>query len=768
MRSGLLACGFLALAACAPPSVQPRPAAPPPDPETSAAAGAGFYATRVVAGETPPANEKGVPVRPKVTSDFAGSPATNDWWSSLIWAFDRGGAPNPYSEIMFPHPLAVQAERRGLAIAYPTAPVIDKTQYRYPFEVDLRLGAVGLDAPDTRVARYSDWTVTAAWGDGDRAMRATLGHGLPFVYVESTGGRAARVDAAGAEVWRLDGEVAGVTVHGHSYGLFAPPGARWRRDGDALVADLGGGGRDFYSVAVLPDREPDTLALFRAHAYAFVTGGQVAWEYQPAHGEVITRFHFATTPRDGREARPIVCLYRHQWQHTDARLERHTYVSPRGEMKVAIADEVTTRVPFRGVVPVLPVLDDASRGEVRDLVDDAWRRGDYVPTGSEGARDSYWIGKALERLAILIELADQVGHAEARAAFLRALENELEDWFDGRAPSLFFYDRTWRTLIGSPSAYGSSTQLNDHHFHYGYFVFAAATVARLDPAWAARYAPMVELLVRDVASWDRGDERFPFLRYFDPYAGHSWASGPAAYFDGNNEESSSEDVNFAVGAILWGTATGNTAIRDLGVFLHANLAVAIGQYWFDVDGEVFPSGFERPAIAILWGNGGRYHTWWDPSPVYVHGINALPITGGSLYLGQRPDYVKRNWRGLVEANRGEPLQWRDVLWMYLALGDADGAARRWRDEHRFTPEFGNSSAAVEHWIDALASAGLPDGAVSADAATAVVLRKGDVRTYVAYNPGSTALTVRFSDGTSLPAPARALVHVRRPVPGGRR
>jgi endoglucanase Acf2 len=35
---------------------------------------------------------------------------------------------------------------------------------------------------------------------------------------------------------------------------------------------------------------------------------------------------------------------------------------------------------------------------------------------------------------------------------------------------VFAYDRTWGTLIGYPPSYGSDTELNDHHFHYGYFV----------------------------------------------------------------------------------------------------------------------------------------------------------------------------------------------------------------------------------------------------------------------------------------------------------
>jgi endoglucanase Acf2 len=783
MRRGLAIA--LVLAGCSGPGVDARSPSAPPDPATSQAVGAGFYMTANVEGEPLPGNEKGVPVQPKVTADFAGHPTSNDWWSSLIWQFDRGGKPNPYSEPMWPHPLAVQAEKAGLAVAYPTEVVVEKQAYRHPFTPDLLVGAVGIASPDTRVARYSDWTVTASWSGGadsaaapadtPRDLRITIGHGLPFVYVETTGGRPARVELRGkASVWHQGGEVFGVTVRGHHYALFAPTGARWIQDGEILRAELGKD--DFYSVAILPDREARTLDRFREHAYAFVTGSEVSWAYEPAKGRVATTFKLPTQLRQaGEDPRPLTALYRHQWQNMSVAdqqtaLVGGSYASPRGQMKLAVGPAVTARFPYTGVVPSLPLVDGVDKDAVVDLVDDAWRRGDYVPPGMDGKKDSYWVGKALQRLAILVHMADQVGHTKARDAMLRAMQNELEDWFDGRQPYLFFYEKSWHTLIGSPSAYMSGGQLNDHHFHYGYFVFAAATVAQFDPAWAApeRYGAMVELLIRDAATWDRQDERFPFLRNFDPYAGHSWANGPALFPNGNNEESSSEDVNFATGLVLWGAATGNTAIRDLGAYLYANLTVAIEQYWFDVDNEVFPKDFARPTIAILWGDGGRYDTWWDPSPVYVHGINFLPVTGGSMYLARRVDYARANWKGLVEANRGEPLQWRDVHWMYLAISDPELAARKWAAAASFKPEYGNSPAAVYHWIQTLRVAGPLDPTVTADHATAFVLRKGDQRTYVATNPGPGELDVRFSDGTRLTVPARTTTHVRQQATGGTR
>ena len=126
-------------------------------------------------------------------------------------------------------------------------------------------------------------------------------------------------------------------------------------------------------------------------------------------------------------------------------------------------------------------------------------------------------------------------------------------------------------MLAYPEEYFSIEQMNDHHFHYGYWIRAMAEIALRDPAWAAkeRWGGMVDLLVADIATPQRGRKDFPFLRNFDVYEGHSWASGNGMNPWGNNQESSSEAVNAWAGLILWGEVTGNARLRDLGVFLYA-------------------------------------------------------------------------------------------------------------------------------------------------------------------------------------------------------
>jgi endoglucanase Acf2 len=725
----------------------PRAPSAPPDPAAVEAVGAGFYRTQLSDGEIGPANAHGQAVSPKVTESFDGPPPTNDWWSSLIWQY----ADNPYSQPMFPHPLAMQAEAGGLALSYCDKPAVTARSYVYPFAREVLVGVDGLSARDTRVDSYSDWVVTAAWQDRPRSLRATFGHGLPFVYLRVAGAAGMVAPAAPVKVWHQEGEVLAFSIGGHHYAAFAPTGAHWTAQGGRFVST----GKDFFSIALLPDDSAATLALFRRHAYAFVKDSRVEWRVEA--GQVVTRYRVETALAEPHhDAEPMLALYRHQWLHTDTKLLAQTYASPRGEMRMVAQREFTTRLPLFGVVPVLPVVAGEDRASLSKWVRQG-AGGDLFPPGLDGKKDSYWTGKSLGRVATLAQLGDQLGQTELRDRLVRALEEELADWFDGRPPHLLAYQPTWRTLIAQPTAYQSGRQLNDHHFHYGYFVFAAATAAEFDPGWADRFGGMVDLLIKDAANWERDDRRFPMLRCFDAYAGHSWANGPALFADGNNEESSSEDVNFAAAVLLWGTASGKRELRDLGAFLYANLTAAIDQYWFDVDHAVFPRGFDHPAVGIVWGSGGAYATWWSREPVYIHGINFLPLTGASLYLGRHPAEVRRNWQGLLDANRGEPHQWRDILWMYLALADGERAAALLGRSPDFEPEFGNSRAALHHWIDALRRAGSIDAHSTADAPTALVLAQGGARTYVAWNPGRTPLAVHFSDGMRLEVPPQKLV-----------
>lgn len=773
-------------------------------------AGAGSYATER------PAGTKGPPGTIYKTDRVRGKMPSNDWWSSLAWASN--------SFAHYPHPLAVKTEPAGLRLAYPGANIVANEKGIFGLMPggtdDFILGhSAQTNFAKPLVDGFSDWFVDVLFTsdvgisqglgtDKDsssnprppvtpgntpsRSLRVSYGHGSPFVYALYIGGRPRLAFSSVPRVWSGDAQSAtlGVTVNGRHFGLFAPTGSTWRGFGTKeFLCDTAG--KIYFSVAVLPDKEPATLERFRRVAHAHVTDTRIEWSYDtgsrrgdeaegasavkgpPPHvggyatlGDVTTTFRFTTKVYEGDDAGTLFALYPHQWRNTAATLLLASYNSVRGVMKLAQGKEFTTRMKFPGVLPALPDAGGRTPAQMQPLIDAELNRA-VVP-----APDTYWNGKQLGKLSTLIPIAELHGLTNAADTMRERLRVQIEDWFSARtngvakAKTLFAYDERVGTLIGYPASYGSDTELNDHHFHYGYFIKAAAEIARHDPAWAAdaRWGAMVKLLIRDVVSPDRADAMFPFLRCFDPYAGHSWASGTSHFPDGNNNESSSEAMNAWTGLIFWGEATGDRVLRDLGVFLFTTEMNAIQEYWFDVRDENHPPAFTPSVATMIWGGKGANETWFTPDPQLVHGINWLPIHGGSLYLGHFPAYAAKNYRALVAENKtGDQFtNWPDIAWMYRALSDPADAIRLYEAaDPTMKIEDGNTRANVAHWIYNLNALGKPDRSITADHALHAVFNKAGVKTYVIWNLANAPLTVTFSDGTKVSATKRGPTVMKR-------
>ncbi|MBS0191024.1 MAG: glycosyl hydrolase [Phycisphaerales bacterium] len=862
-------------------------------------AGSGSYYNGVPSGYAVPTNADGAPCLPRTATGFSGPVPTNEWWSSLV--YPRAAGDN-WGQNMHPHPLSARPTADGMNIGYAPTPVIAGTYYNYDFggnRIAMALSVEGLNAPDCRLAAAGDWTVTARFADASRSIDVTLGHGMPFAYCKVTGGNAKVVFRSSATVFANRGNIIGVTIGGVPYALCAPAGASWTINSSSAISNLAG--KDYYSVALLPDTSSAALDLVQKHAFVYVTGSTVAWNYNSAASTMDATFTFQTSIKEGSETAPLIALYRHQYLNSTQPTTGGTFLTSRGTMKQAETASFTVNLPYRGILPRLPGAEGLNQSQLYSLVNQA-----YQAASLNSAGDTYGSGKSYGRVAQLLYLADQVGHTQAKARFLSFLKSELADWFtagtianggpggafstieaetysDGSGVSIgnidggqavvdfsgtdwfklssvdfsggtpngmsmrfasgtsgsglfqvrvdsingpllaeagigntggantwvnlnlgvnsagvnalatnnrvhdlyitcntpysgelmridwikfnlpgaggsstdtrnFYYQSAWSTLLGNPGSFNLAQEMNDHNFHYGYFVMAAAAVAQFDPAWASAYGPMVELLIRDASNWERSDTRFPFLRSFDPYAGHSWASGHAAFAAGNNQESSSESMNFSAAAALWGAATGNSAIRDMGMFLCASEEAAIQQYWFNADDAVMPAAFTKPIAGIVWGDGVAYGTWWTGDPAQIHGINFLPVTAASLYLGHNRQGMLDNWSLLMAQTGNNPSSWHSILYSALATANPTQAASLLSGNPGYDVEAGDSAARTYQWIQSLNIWGPVNAAISADTPHYAVFEKSGIRRYIAWNPGTTTLGVHFSDGFLLCVP----------------
>lgn len=115
-------------------------------------------------------------------------------------------------------------------------------------------------------------------------------------------------------------------------------------------------------------------------------------------------------------------------------------------------------------------------------------------------------------------IAHEIGDATLRNQAVDFMKLTIQPWFDGQDPTdstykdkrpleknNFVYDTTYsgtvtvRGLVGREQDY-SNALYNDHMFHYGYFIYAAAVIARFEQqnTWLNNYKEKVNTLVRDI------------------------------------------------------------------------------------------------------------------------------------------------------------------------------------------------------------------------------------------------------------------------------
>lgn len=342
-------------------------------------------------------------------------------------------------------------------------------------------------------------------------------------------------------------------------------------------------------------------------------------------------------------------------------------------------------------LPSTDLLPDISAAVVEDL---SYR----VPDNFfRGAGDTYFSGKALGKLSRIILIADEIldtcAITESRSALRALVPDEFEEaclastlptrsaidealahlreavevWLLGAAQAPFVYDSKWGGVVNCgcdfefgncinefPDCPGLTDQglnfglgfYNDHHFHYGYHIYAAAVLARFDNSWGVRNFENVLLLIRDIANPSTDDPYFPTTRHKDWYHGSSWASGisqpPSA--TGMNQESSSEAIAGYEAVALFGKtmsiifedigdASGVTTsdnVYEMGRLLAATEIRSTQRYWQitheNPAQKTFQPAYEHNVVGILWSFKAFFGTWFGNDPYLMYGIQLLPLT----------------------------------------------------------------------------------------------------------------------------------------------
>jgi endo-1,3(4)-beta-glucanase len=602
----------------------------------------------------------------RASDDIA--PPTNRWYSGMVF----GDQP----QTVHPFPLAITPSDSGFSMALPgVAASADSI-----FSAEAPTLTVGIEADAYEVVRADPVSVTAEYSSGGVPQgRMTLAAGWPVVgYVAD----ADTVFIPSAPLAQSADGVWTATVGEQVFGVVAPA-ATWA-DG-ALRVPAESSAQWF---AVPADSSVD--------AWADALGDpvtSVAASHMTADEGVSTSLVY-----EGGDSTVLVPFPGHG---EGASCELGTFATPYG---VAAACAGTTSEW------AVPALAPTARYDFEQLdAATAQQLGDQVAVDLDATgelpTDTYYAGKALARLATLLEIARALDDTELADRVADRLHEEIAPWVDPARCEVavsrcFVYDEALRLVVGLEPSFGSELA-NDHHFHYGHFLTAAASLADYRPALVEELAPVIDLLAADIAT-GAADEMLPTLRVFDPYRGHSWASGLSPFGDGNNQESSSEAVAAWNGLSLWATASGNDELASTGEWLLSAEAAAAGALWLEPD--ELPDGYSHGIVSLTWGAKRDYATWFSAEPSAILGIQLIPLGPVALeYVADDPARVDANVAeaGGIEAAAG-PLG--DYVAMYAALGTGAAAseARAALDAlGEDGLDDGNSRAAVLAWLAAI-------------------------------------------------------------------
>ncbi|KAK1948071.1 putative endo-1 [Phytophthora citrophthora] len=613
-----------------------------------------------------------------VASDLLTQPLpTNKWWGNLIHTtaedIDTVANPawsNPYAlKLPKEAPYGLQA-----CYSYTYRSMADEVDgvvkyYLHAFHNDLTLSATEFAStkPDYEIYSFSDMgaSVRTCVSGSDSCMDSSLVNGMAFVSATYSGLTASieseyamtLVDdsTAGKYVIQLPNKQTWVVYSSDASATFSIDST-----GSALVSSTAYTGT--LRVAILPDSSAQSV--YDDYSSCVIRGGNVSvesrtsyslqWETEGSGCDSTGLLHFALPHQvevlaDATTMQTSGAII----LHSSTRGQMVGQVTTSGSWKLT-EDEADNEVDFYPANK--PSADIVSQinllSTLKSDIDSDWS----LDTGSW-----YYNGKAYQKYASLCLMAADssiVGNdTTLLSSCLSKLEKLVEPFLSNTLGSPLAYETAYKGIVTSQVFTANNADVefgngvyNDHHYHYGYWVTASAILKKLDPSWSgmAQLENMVWTLLRDVANPSSDDTYFPKFRHFSWFLGHSYSHGVTPMADGKDEESTSEDVNFFYGMMLWGKVTGKKAVEDLGSLMLRLNARAVRTYFLMTsDNTIHPPQFvPNHVTGIFFDNKADYATWFSAEKYCIHGIQMIPVSPIN---------------GLVRTKKFIQEEWDDIL-----------------------------------------------------------------------------------------------------------
>lgn len=520
---------------------------------------------------------------------------SNQWYSALY-----GNTP---TQPLYAMPLAFVVHENGIALSYPQVTVGGDSVFA-PFREDIRVLFPTAEKPV--ITSIGDWTLSFLQGE----VTSTIGHGLPYIIINTAGKTLSVTSPSSFEEREAGDDFVVISVNETAYIVIHEQGTRTM---DGQVLSFAGGQNKHMVIGVLPEGYTEhTIQEFISLKNLSIKSSAVSVD---TNGSITTTYTLFTS--DSGE--PLLALYpHHQKSLNEQTLSLGTYETIRGKLTLTKTHTFTTTSNIIAPQMTFSRLENPPRFFTDALSDDI--DSFLKSTPPEGV---YFKGKWLAKGASLLQLANVHGVNHRMEELTTKVSDELNKSLDE-----LVYDETKTSVIAKNTEFGND-ELNDHHFHYGYYIRTAAVLKTLNRDVSEK---AMNDLISDISETNRSSETFPYVRTFDWYEGHSWADGNGETPDGNNQESTSEAINAWYAVFMWGTVTNNDQLKNTGLGLYNMEIESAKTYWFDT-ANIYPEEYPHEIASLVWGGKIDYLTWFSPEANMKYGIQLMPFTPGSTYLG---------------------------------------------------------------------------------------------------------------------------------------
>jgi endo-1,3(4)-beta-glucanase len=592
-------------------------------------------------------------------------PPTNSWISGLALQKD----PLP----VFTMPLSFKASDRGFESGLPTI-TADATTITGGHTAGIEAKING--SSSFQLTRFDKISAQLSYKSGENLLgNLTIAQGSPYVFYRADSDT--EITLAGVQGGQGDGTYHRYTKGESDYVLTAHEGATIASDAGTVRVTIPKGGLvTFYGLAA---GMSDTLRTYSGNELQ-----QVRVENEQKDGQSLTRLRYET--KNGQETvlSPMPYI-----QLEGGESVQGEYKSIYGSMKLYRGVVFTTSVPLLSADNSLQIstLSDARKNALSEQL-----RKDNASTKID-AKDAYFAGKQLARAASLLDIAEQLG--ETRIS--KQLQAVLQKEFDARlGPKYFYYDQNLRGVAAKTQSFRSE-DFNDHHFHYGYFIYAASILGKYDAPFVEKYKDQINLLAADIASYENYDE-FPLQRTYDPYSAHSWAAGLAPFADGNNQESSSEAINAWNGVAMWAQLIGNRTLEQTAQWMLSNEAATAARAWRNVDTrDEYLKAYTSPVASLSFGGKRTYNTFFSNESNAKLAIQLIPMSPVMESFAEDGQQIRQKLD-----RQDKPLDFNvalgDYMLMYYALADPKGAERALSRQSQNFIDNGNSLTYIMAWV----------------------------------------------------------------------